>query len=219
MEGRPPGRCAEGGPPPGATTRHCGGLRPVARVEHAAPRRRHRGRPVRDRPAQLDRVLGTLEGLACVVVDDASHDAAEHQGDRRTAWGPLHRAARPTSVRPAPQRRAGRGAQHARRLRGLGLRPGGRLAATAPGVLRRPAGRGRRAAHRAAPGHATRRLARYQRMRSSLDRGPVAGLVRPGGPIPFVPSAALLVAPTWRRAPTSSIHRCAAARTSTWSGA
>src|ERR1700734_1646249 len=31
--------------------------------------------PVRDRPAQLDRLLRALGGLACVVVDDASADA------------------------------------------------------------------------------------------------------------------------------------------------
>src|SRR3984957_386458 len=31
--------------------------------------------PVRDRPAQLDRLLGALSGLACIVVDDASADA------------------------------------------------------------------------------------------------------------------------------------------------
>src|SRR5208283_1334181 len=36
-------------------------------------------------------------------------------------------------------------------------------------------------------------LSRYETVRSSLDRGPQEGLVRPGGPIPFVPSAALLV--------------------------
>ncbi len=33
--------------------------------------------PVRDRPAQLDRLLGALHGLACIVVDDASADAGE----------------------------------------------------------------------------------------------------------------------------------------------
>ncbi len=32
--------------------------------------------PVRDRPSQLDRLLTCLEGLRCIVVDDASRDAA-----------------------------------------------------------------------------------------------------------------------------------------------
>ena len=32
--------------------------------------------PVRDRPAQLERLLGALGDLACIVVDDASADAA-----------------------------------------------------------------------------------------------------------------------------------------------
>ena len=44
--------------------------------------------PVRDRPAQLDRVLGALRGMDCIVVDDASADAgatkeiAERHGAR-----------------------------------------------------------------------------------------------------------------------------------------
>jgi mycofactocin system glycosyltransferase len=36
-------------------------------------------------------------------------------------------------------------------------------------------------------------LKRYEAVRSSLDRGPDEGPVRPGSPIPYVPSAALLV--------------------------
>jgi mycofactocin system glycosyltransferase len=36
-------------------------------------------------------------------------------------------------------------------------------------------------------------LRRYEKARSSLDRGPEEGPVRPGGPIPYVPSAALVV--------------------------
>ncbi|GAC1535392.1 MAG: mycofactocin biosynthesis glycosyltransferase MftF [Acidimicrobiales bacterium] len=43
-----------------------------------------------------------------------------------------------------------------------------------------------------APG-ASRTLGSYERARSPLDRGPLQGPVRPGGRIPFVPSAAVVV--------------------------
>jgi mycofactocin system glycosyltransferase len=149
--------------------------------------------PVRDRPAQLDRVLGTLGGLACVVVDDASHDApstkaiAEQHGARFIGLD--------TNVGPAGARNAGLAEVHSTLAAFvdsdcvladgwlqplLGHFDDPLVAAVAPRIVPR----------RDMPLDA---LARYQRMRSSLDRGPVAGLVRPGGPIPFVPSAALLV--------------------------
>ena len=61
--------------------------------------------PVRDRPAQLDRLLGALSGLACIVVDDASADAgatkeiAERHGARFVGLT--------TNVGPAGARNAG----------------------------------------------------------------------------------------------------------------
>ncbi len=149
--------------------------------------------PVRDRPAQLDRVLGTLGSVACVVVDDASHDApstkaiAKQHGARFIGLD--------TNVGPAGARNAGLAEVHSTLVAFvdsdciladgwleplLGHFDDPLVAAVAPRIV----------PHRDTPHDA---LARYQRVRSSLDRGPVAGLVRPGGPIPFVPSAALLV--------------------------
>ncbi len=61
--------------------------------------------PVRDRPVQLDRLLGALGGLACVVVDDASADAsatkavAERHGARFVGL--------PSNVGPSGARNAG----------------------------------------------------------------------------------------------------------------
>ena len=46
---------------------------------------------------------------------------------------------------------------------------------------------------RAARGDAPDLLARYERASSSLDRGPRAGAVRPGGAVPYVPTTALVV--------------------------
>ena len=149
--------------------------------------------PVRDRPAELDRVLGTLFGLACVVVDDASHDApstkaiAEEHGARFIGLE--------ANVGPAGARNAGLAEVHSALVAFvdsdciladgwleplLGHFDDPLVAAVAPRIV--PL---RHTPHDA--------LSRYQRVRSPLDRGPVAGLVRPGGPIPFVPSAAILV--------------------------
>src|SRR5579871_746869 len=66
--------------------------------------------PVRDRPAELDRLLRALAGLACVVVDDASADAgatkevAERHGARFVALG--------DNCGPAGARNAGLAAVH-----------------------------------------------------------------------------------------------------------
>ena len=49
-----------------------------------------------------------------------------------------------------------------------------------------------RIVHTVAAGPASA-LSRYEAVRSSLDRGPRQGLARPGSPVPFVPSAAVLV--------------------------
>ena len=144
--------------------------------------------PVRDRPAQLDRVLDALEGLACIVVDDASADAGatkevtERHGARFVGLA--------TNVGPAGarERRAGRGPHCAGRIRGLRLRAGRRVARAVVGPLRRSVGGGGGTAHRA-----SRSPACYETARSSLDRGDRGGPVRPGSRIPFVPSAALLL--------------------------
>jgi mycofactocin glycosyltransferase len=143
--------------------------------------------PVRDRPAQLDRLLHALGGLACVVVDDASADAgatkeiAERHGARFVGLA--------TNVGPAGARNAGLAGVHSRLVAFVDsdCRPANGwlepllghfddplVAAVAPRIVR---GGG--------PAH-------YETARSSLDRGDRAGPVRPGSRIPFVPSAALL---------------------------
>ena len=144
--------------------------------------------PVRDRPAQLDRLLGALSGLACIVVDDASADAgatkeiAERHGARFVGLT--------TNVGPAGARNAGVALAHTALVAFvdsdcvpadgwleplLGQFDDPLVAATAPRITR-------------AGGSA-----RYEAARSSLDRGDRAGPVRPGSRVPFVPSAALLV--------------------------
>ena len=146
--------------------------------------------PVHNRPEQLDRLLERVEGegLACVVVDDASVDAgatkeiAERHGAAFIGLA--------TNVGPAGARNAGVASVHSTLVAFvdsdcvpsdgwlaplLGHFDDPMVAAVAPRIV--PA---------AAP-------ARYEVSRSSLDRGPAEGPVRPGSRIPFVPSAALVV--------------------------
>ena len=144
--------------------------------------------PVRDRPAQLDRLLHALEGLACIVVDDASADAGatkevtERHGARFVGLA--------TNVGPAGARNAGLAVAHTALVAFvdsdcvpaagwleplLGHFDDPLVAAVAPRIVR--------------AGHP----ARYETAPSSLDRGERGGPVRPGSHIPFVPSAALLV--------------------------
>ena len=149
--------------------------------------------PVRDRPVQLDRLLVALGDLACVVVDDASADASATK-----AVAERHGASfvgLPSNVGPSGARNAGLERVHSALVAFvdsdcvpaegwlhllLGHFDDPLVAAVAPRITPaalQPAGA----------------LARYQAVRSSLDRGPRQGPVRPGSPIPFVPSAALVV--------------------------
>lgn len=155
--------------------------------------------PVRDRPAELDRLLDALSGLACVVVDDASLDVgatkeiAERHGARLVALG--------SNGGPAAARNAGLAAVHTAFVAFvdsdcvpapgwleplLGHFDDPVVAAVAPRVVPAPwpAPPSRVGAH---PVQA------YERVRSSLDRGSTEGPVRWGSPIPYVPSAALVV--------------------------
>ncbi len=149
--------------------------------------------PVRDRPVQLDRLLMALGDLACVVVDDASADASATK-----AVAERHGASfvgLPSNVGPSGARNAGLERVHSALVAFvdsdcvpsegwlgplLGHFDDPLVAAVAPRIT--PAA--------VRPADA---LARYQAVRSSLDRGPRQGPVRPGSPIPFVPSAALVV--------------------------
>jgi mycofactocin system glycosyltransferase len=153
--------------------------------------------PVRDRPAQLGRLLQALSGLACVVVDDASADAgaakeiAERHGARFVALA--------DNRGPSGARNAGLAAVHTPLVAFVDSdcvpTPGwldpllGHFAdpvvgAVAPRVV--PASTPH--AH-AEPGP----VQAYEAVRSSLDRGTAEGLVRRGSPISYVPSAALVV--------------------------
>ena len=151
--------------------------------------------PVRDRSAQLDRLLHALSDLACVVVDDASTDPgttkeiAERHGARFVAHA--------DNCGPAAARNTGLAAVHTPLVAFvdsdcvptagwldplLGHFDDPVVAAVAPRVV--PT---RHASDTQDPVYA------YETVRSSLDRGTVEGLVRRGSPIPYVPSAALLV--------------------------
>ena len=148
--------------------------------------------PVRDRPAQLDRVLGALQDLDCIVVDDASADAgaskeiADRHGARFVGLA--------VNLGPAGARNAGLAGVHSALVAFvdsdcvprdgwlgplLGHFDDPLVAAVAPRIVQVP---GRRVDGRAPV-----------LPRSSLDRGTQAGPVRPGSRISFVPSAALLV--------------------------
>ena len=150
--------------------------------------------PVRDRQTQLERLLAALADLACVVVDDASADAAatkeiaERHGARFVGLA--------VNSGPAAARNVGLAAVDSTLVAFvdsdcvpregwlaplLGHFDDPLVAAVAPRVVPAPCG------PRAGV------VRRYEAVRSSLDRGPRDGLVRPGSPIPFVPSAALLV--------------------------
>jgi mycofactocin system glycosyltransferase len=151
--------------------------------------------PVRDRPEQLDRLLHALAGLACVVVDDASADAGATKeiAERHGA----HFVALAINGGPAGARNAGLAAVHTALVAFVDSdcvpRPGWLdpllghfddpvVAAVAPRVVPAPS-----ASDTADPVQA------YEVVRSSLDRGTAEGPVRRGTPIPYVPSAALVV--------------------------
>jgi mycofactocin glycosyltransferase len=144
--------------------------------------------PVRDRPEQLDRLLGALGGLACVVVDDASSDAGATKeiAERHDATF----VSLSSNVGPAGARNAGLAAVHTPLVAFVDsdctparewLEPlvghfeDPLVAAVAPRIV------------------ASRGAVRDEAGPSSLDRGERAGPVRPGSRIPFVPSAALVV--------------------------
>jgi len=155
--------------------------------------------PVRDRPDQLERLLEALAPLACTVVDDASADPAttEDIAKRHGArFVPLGR-----NVGPAGARNAGMAAAATPLVAFvdsdcfptdgwleplIGHFDDPLVAAVAPRIV---------AAGGREPGTFGRAEAfhRYEAVRSPLDRGMNAAPVRPGSPVPFVPSAALVV--------------------------
>jgi mycofactocin system glycosyltransferase len=149
--------------------------------------------PVRDRPEQLGRLLSTLSGLACVVVDDGSAQASLTK-----EIADLHQATfigLPVNLGPSAARNAGLAAVHSPLVAFvdsdciptpgwlaplLGHFEDPMVAAVAPRVV-------------PAPTERPTALSRYEAVGSSLDRGSVGGLVRPLSRIPYLPSAALVV--------------------------
>jgi mycofactocin system glycosyltransferase len=149
--------------------------------------------PVRDRPEQLQRLLSTLKGLRCVVVDDGSTQAADVR--RITEEAGVELVALPTNAGPSTARNAGLAVVTTPLVAFIDsdcvpvedwLRPllghfnDPMVAAVAPRIAPLPV-------------TPPTPLARYDAVRSSLDRGAVAGVVRPLSRIPYVPSAALVV--------------------------
>jgi mycofactocin glycosyltransferase len=149
--------------------------------------------PVRDRPEQLQRLLAALKGLRCLVVDDGSVDPARTAEVARQAGAEL--VALTTNAGPSAARNAGLArvgtplvafvdsdcvpeAGWLEPLLGHFNDP--IVAAVAPRIAPMPA-------------TPPTLLSRYEAVRSSLDRGASAGVVRPMSRIPYVPSAALVV--------------------------
>ena len=149
--------------------------------------------PVRDRPAELQRLLASLKGLACVVVDDASADAAltrEIADEHRARFVGL-----PVNTGPAAARNAGLADVTTSLVAFvdsdclpatgwldplLGYLDDPLVAAVAPRIIPLAPER-------------SGWISRYEAVRSSLDRGERDGLVRPGSRLPYVPGAALLL--------------------------
>jgi mycofactocin system glycosyltransferase len=153
--------------------------------------------PVRDRPAALERLLGSLSDVPCVVVDDGSVDPARTETVARAAGARI--VVLNTNQGPSAARNAGL-AEAATPLvafvdsdclpeegwlgRLVGHFADPLVAAVAPRIV---------GADHSSDAGTNSSFARYARVRSSLDRGPAEGPVRPHSRIPFVPSATLIV--------------------------
>ena len=149
--------------------------------------------PVRDRPEQLKTLLSALDGMACVVVDDASEDQARTEaiaqqfGARfigmKVNRGPSH--ARNAGLEVATTKLVAFVDSDCVPTNDwlnpiLALFDDPLVGAVAPRIA---------PAESAPP----TKLSRYEQVRSSLDRGSTPGLVRPQSRISYVPSAALVV--------------------------
>ncbi len=148
--------------------------------------------PARDRAGALASTLAALSGVPRVlVVDDCSHDAGAIRAVAEEHGAELLRLERnlgPSGARNAGLARVGTpyvcfvdsdvrltGEAVARLLRHFA---DPRVALVAPRIL------GLRESGGA--------IARYESLRSSLDRGPVSALVRPRSPVAWLPAAALV---------------------------
>lgn len=149
--------------------------------------------PVKDRPVALARLLDALGGLRVVVVDDGSTDLAATVAVARRAGVTL--LCHDTSRGPAAARNTGLGAVTTPLVAFVDSdvvpRPGWlgplleQLEDPAVGVTA-PRIAGLEGEDRGGV------VARYEAVRSSLDLGPLAAVVRPGAKVPYVPSACLV---------------------------
>jgi mycofactocin glycosyltransferase len=149
--------------------------------------------PVRDRPEQLQRLLSTLDTTRCVVVDDASSDPARTRAVAEQAGAKV--IALPANVGPSAARNAGLAWSDTALVVFIDsdcvpddgwLEPllahfnDPMVAAVAPRIV-------------PVTVDPPTAVTRYEAVRSSLDRGSTPGLVRPMSPIPYVPSATLMI--------------------------
>jgi len=151
--------------------------------------------PVRDRAPELTRCLAGLSGLAVIVVDDCSVDAAAVAA-AATAAGALY------------LRRTVTGGPGAARNTGLALAGTPFVAFLDSDCVPTPGWLGRLLPHFCDPAvaavaprivsleHRHGWLARYEDVRSALDMGLAESIVRPGARVPYVPGAALVVRKT-----------------------
>jgi mycofactocin system glycosyltransferase len=149
--------------------------------------------PVRDRPEQLQGLLARLPGLSCVVVDDASSDATRTEAIARSFDARFIGLS--TNVGPSGARNAGLAVVGTPLVAFIDsdCQPGANWLAPLLGHFDDPMVAA--AAPRIVPASVDPPtwLSRYEAVRSSLDRGAQAGLVRPLSPIPYVPSAAIVI--------------------------
>lgn len=153
--------------------------------------------PVHDRPEQLRRLLARLDGLSCIVADDASADAS--LSEEIAQKGGASFIALPVNQGPSSARNIGLAAATTPLVAFidsdcmpsegwlsslLGYFNDPLVAAVAPRIV--PAS----ASGSAVPSTA---FGRYQAACSSLDMGTAEGLVRPLSRIPYVPSATIVV--------------------------
>ena len=148
--------------------------------------------PVMERPEELARCLNGLAGLTVIVVDDGS---ADPEATERVAAAAGARALRHvTNKGPSAARNTGLAAVETGFVAFLDSdcvpEPGWLdhllphftdplVGAVAPRVVQHQAGGGW--------------LARYEDVGSPLDMGPAPAIVRPGSPVSYVPTAALVV--------------------------
>jgi mycofactocin glycosyltransferase len=150
--------------------------------------------PTRDRPEQLDRCLGALDrGVEAIVVDDGSGDRAALA--RVTARHGARRVCRDAPGGPAAARNVALAAVKSELVAFVDSDcfPAGVWLRALAGHFEDPLVGAVAPRVRPLAGKHKSALQRYLEFRSPLDMGPKEAGVQPGGPVPYVPAAALLV--------------------------